>query len=383
MSRYFKKHNIDQSFREMLLLALMLLLLLSMLLSALGCGKDNASTSAVTTAPLSVTISTPKQTTTAIITPAPVTTMTAPVVTTGPVTTPVPVTTTTPVTTTPPPTTTTKPETTLPPATDNDGYKIDMSKYWDAVDPKGDLWDDAYLLLVNAANPVERGAESQYDVLKGRITFGESKDYKYSWRTDLYMNETAMKALSAMFNEAAADGVKYLDITSGYRSYDKQVSLFNNNCNKTFHWLCTEEFCGADWIGKSSTCPLCGAKATATLPITREEIEENVATYSCAPGTSDHQTGLAVDIVQTSLPSRFDSLIQEFGETEAGKWLAENCYRFGFVLRFPEDKQDQTGIIYEPWHFRFVGLTHATAMYDMNLCLEEYVEYLTSVGYFE
>lgn len=380
MSRTILTHDAPRTVRESLLTVLLALILLALLLSVAGCDSFSASTTVGTTgsSTLLTTLSAPIRTTAPSTTP---TTTTVSVTTPTPVTTPV--VTPAPVTTTPAPVTTIpKPETT-PPVTDNDGYKIDMTDYWDAIDPKGDLWNDAYLLLVNAANPIEKGTENGYDVLKGRQTFGESKDYKYRERPDLAMNITAMKALSAMFNEAAANGIKHLDICSGYRSYSTQTSIFNNNCNKTFHWLCMTEGCGADWIGKESNCPLCGVKATEKLPITREEIEENVATYSCAPGTSDHQTGLAVDIVQTSLPSRFDYLIQEFGETEAGKWLAENCTRFGFVLRFPPDKQEITGIIYEPWHFRFVGVTHATAMQDMNLCLEEYVEYLNSVGYFE
>lgn len=373
MNKLLKYDRSARTVRHALLTTLVSLLFVSVLFGITGCDFNSVMSSAST----SETVT--SQTTVS----APMTTVTTTnVTTTAPQTTPAPVTTAPPVVTTAPVTTQPKPETTVPPVTQVGTYKIDISKYWDAINPTGDLWDDAYLLLVNAANPIEKGVENQYDVLKDRITFGESTDYKYRWRTDLAMNTVAMKALSAMFNEAAADGIKNLDICSGYRSYSTQSSTFNNNCNKTFHWLCTADGCGADWIGKESKCSLCGVKATEKLPITREEIEANVATYSCAPGTSDHQTGFAVDIIQTSLPSEYQYLIQEFGETEAGKWLEENCYRFGFVLRFPADKEGQTGIIYEPWHFRYVGLTHATAMHDLNMCLEEYVEYLTATGYF-
>jgi LAS superfamily LD-carboxypeptidase LdcB len=273
--------------------------------------------------------------------------------------------------------TTTAPQTT--PARPEYVYHIDMNKFESAIDPTGDLWDDAYLLLVNVNNPIGKDAESNYEVLKGRTVLSKCTDYKFKHKPSIDLNNTALKALAAMFLEAEAQGITTLDATSAYRSYSYQSTLFNNNCNKTKHWLCE---CGHDWIHKNSKCELCGKTATRTLSVTREEQEASVATYSCAPGTSDHQTGLAVDIVQRSLPDRFDSLIQEFGETEAGKWLAENAHHFGFVLRFPEDKQNITGIIYEPWHFRYVGRTHATAMYEMNLCLEEYVEYLDSIGYF-
>lgn len=364
--------------REWLLLSLLTMITLALLLSAVGCGstenpKESASES-ISSASQPITgggtVTTPVATTT--------------VVRTDPVTTPVPATTTVPVTTEPP-VTTTKPITTepAPPAQNDDDYLIDMTDYWDVIDPTGDLWDDVYLVLLNAAHPVEKDFENNNLLLKDRVKFSSSDDYNYRNDPDIYLNTVAMKALSAMFNEAAADGIKNLDVTSAYRSYSYQQNLFNKNCNKTHHWLCVADNCGVDWIGKDDNCPVCGKRTSEKLPITQEEKEANVATYSCAPGTSDHQSGLAVDIIQTSLPSRFDSLIQEFGETDAGKWLANNCYRFGFVLRFPEDKEEQTGIIYEPWHFRYVGRTHATAMHELNMCLEEYVDYLNSIGYFD
>ena len=89
-----------------------------------------------------------------------------------------------------------------------------------------------------------------------------------------------------------------------------------------------------------------------------------------------NQSTLVFDVIVTTYPSRFNSLIQEFGETEAGIWLAENCYKFGFILRYPEDKTDITGISFEPWHFRYVGVPHSVYMHENNLCLEEYISYL-------
>ena len=65
-----------------------------------------------------------------------------------------------------------------------------------------------------------------------------------------------------------------------------------------------------------------------------------------------------------------------FAQKPEAKWLAENCYRFGFILRYPEDKTEITGITFEPWHFRFVGREYATQMHEKNMCLEEYMEYL-------
>lgn len=330
-------------------------------------------------------------------TDAPVTTVgsTAQTVTAAlPITTEVPITTAEPATSVPmtetaePLTTAQPPVTTRAPETDANpmNFKADLSEYEQYMDPTGERWDDAYLMLVNAEHKLAPDQEKSYPVLGGLTAFKNSEDYEYTYYTysTLRMNENAMKALSAMFIEAEANGLKGLDVTSAYRDYERQSDIFSDNCAKTYHWLCIDEGCLTDWIGKDAKCPLCGKKSTdKSLPITQEEKEANVATYSCAPGTSDHQTGLAVDVVDTTLPSRFNNLIQEYGETESGKWLAENCWKFGFVLRFPPDKEAQTGIIYEPWHFRFVGRTHAEKMHELNMCLEEYTVYLETTGYFD
>lgn len=277
------------------------------------------------------------------------------------------------------------PVTDTPAATVPGGFKADLSAYEQYMDPTGDRWDDAYLMLVNAEHKLAEGQEKSYPTLGAIKQLSECDAYNFRYKPDISLNENAVMALSAMFIEAKANGIDHLDVTSAYRDYAYQNRLFNNNCNKTYHWLCEEEGCTADWIGKSDICPICGTKTTNndSIEITQEEREANVATYSCAPGTSDHQTGLAIDIVQTSLPSEYLYLIQEFGETEAGIWLEENCWKFGFVLRFPPDKEAETGIIYEPWHFRFVGRTHAAQMNELNMCLEEYIEYLESTGYFD
>lgn len=372
MRKSRKKKSAISLLMVILVMALTVLLMAMLLMTILSAGTPGSSTTTAAsnksaTTPEAVLSSDWQTTVGSAVTPTVTDPPATPITTVSPVTTAAPM-------TTPAPVTTTEPST---------GYAIDMSGYMDAVDPQGDLWDDAYLRLVNVANPITKNEEDTIEALKTRPSIAESEDYDYIWRAGIYLNETALKALSAMFNEAKACGIKNLDVTSGYRSYSYQESLFNRNCNRTFHWVCADDSCGEDWIGKDDNCPTCGAATTKTVPITREEQEASVSLSSCAPGTSDHQTGLAVDIVQTSLPYKYSLLIQEFGETDAGKWLAENCYRFGFVLRFPEGKEDITGIIYEPWHFRYVGRTHALKMQELDLCLEEYVEYLNSIGYFE
>ena len=87
------------------------------------------------------------------------------------------------------------------------------------------------------------------------------------------------------------------------------------------------------------------------------------------PGTSEHQLGLAVDIVDMG----YQQLDIEQENTPVQRWLIENSWKYGFVLRYPTEKSEITGIIYEPWHYRYVGKAAAKEMYRKNLCLEEYL----------
>ena len=319
----------------------------------------------------------------------PITDITTPEATTEPVTA------VTTVITTPEVTTKTKTETTTakttkkttePPkkvvTTNEAGYAVDLSEYEKYINPTGDDWSDDYLVIMNAQKPMPADFESskEYEKLNKRVTVGTVKSFKkYPY---LIFNEVALKAFTALTLEAHEYGIDNLDFTSAYRDYSTQETIFNRNVSNTRKYVC--QSCGYVHISKYSysKCSQCGGKVVK-VDITRDEAAAQVATYSCAPGTSEHQTGLSADIIQTSLPSAYNSLIQEFGKTDAGIWLEENCYRFGFVLRFPKDKEDITGIIYEPWHFRFVGRDHATKMHELNMCLEEYIDYLEQTGYFK
>lgn len=88
------------------------------------------------------------------------------------------------------------------------------------------------------------------------------------------------------------------------------------------------------------------------------------------PGTSEHQLGLAVDIVDVS----YQLLDTNQENTDVQKWLLENSWRYGFILRYPTDKTDITGIVYEPWHYRYVGKEYAKEIYEKGVCLEQYLE---------
>ena len=103
----------------------------------------------------------------------------------------------------------------------------------------------------------------------------------------------------------------------------------------------------------------------------REEAEELVAASILRPGSSEHHIGLAVDFNYTKT---------NFENTAAFKWLEENAHKYGFILRYPKDKQSITKIIYEPWHFRYVGKEHAEIIKSKGFCLEEYIDYLINQG---
>jgi len=141
---------------------------------------------------------------------------------------------------------------------------------------------------------------------------------------------------------AGASSTSNAYVTSAYRDYNYQVSTFEY------------------YVKKHMTME----------GLTREAAEAKVQTYSARPGTSEHQTGLCVDIMTTQMTE----LDESFENTTAFAWLSRNAHRYGFIIRFPESKEDITGYKYEPWHYRFVGIEAAIEMYNSGLCLEEYLK---------
>ncbi len=142
-----------------------------------------------------------------------------------------------------------------------------------------------------------------------------------------------------MFADAKADGVRF-KLVDAYRSYDRQKELFEEK-----------------------------VKSYLDKGYSREDAEAEAATITARPNTSEHQTGLALDIVTPSYTKRDKG----FAETDAFKWLAANAQDYGFTLRYKKDKQDITGVIYEPWHWRFVGVEAAKAMKKSGETFEEYL----------
>ena len=145
--------------------------------------------------------------------------------------------------------------------------------------------------------------------------------------------------LEMMLEAAKREGLSPI-ICSSYRTLEKQKSLFENK------------------IGKYLSNGLSDQEAAV-----------EAAKWVAIPGTSEHQTGLAVDIVAKS----YQILDKEQENTPEQKWLMENSYKYGFILRYPENKSDLTGINYEPWHYRYVGKEAAKEIYENGICLEEYL----------
>lgn len=210
-------------------------------------------------------------------------------------------------------------------------FVADLSSYEQYMCPED---TDAFLILVNRQSTID-GSYVPENLVP--IT-----NVRQDGRSET-MVETAEKALQALFIEMRAAGYTDVTVTSGYRSYSKQEYLYGVYTNNEM-----------------------------AAGISREEAQKIVDTYSARPGTSEHQTGLCCDMHNLSSAS------QKFANEEAYTWLINNCYKFGFVLRFPEGKEDITGYSFEPWHYRFVGRYHASEMHRLGMCLEEYVDYLKS-----
>ncbi len=234
-------------------------------------------------------------------------------------------------------------DTTTPPETDpiedeipEVTFKADLSDYEIYMDPAD---RDAYLVLVNSENLLSEDDDPTdlVDVVNTR------DDGRNTQQLRLY----AAKALEALFIELYENGYTEkgpggypVTVMSAYRSYSYQKKLFNSYVEREMN------------DDKS---------------LTRAEAEKITETYSARPGTSEHQTGLCIDMHNLS------SAKKAFANEEEYEWLVENSWKFGFILRFPDGKTDITGITYEPWHYRYVGRYHAYKIMSEGLCLEEYI----------
>lgn len=172
------------------------------------------------------------------------------------------------------------------------------------------------ILLVNANNPLPRNYET-----KALINLYEQKNshFKLS-KTSIEINQEVYTAMGKMFSDANKDGLYGFIISSGYRSNAEQHEIY-----------------------KSSTRGL-----------------------AAKPGQSEHETGLAFDVITMIGQDDFVNTLQY-------KWLVENCGNYGFILRYPEGKESITGLPFESWHYRYVGLPHSKTIMEEGITLEEYL----------
>ena len=152
--------------------------------------------------------------------------------------------------------------------------------------------------------------------------------------SNIKMRKEAALALEEMFRAAKEEKGYTLVAVSGYRSYGQQASIFERKVNNV------------------------GKKAALLLV--------------APPGASEHQLGLAMDVGS----KKNTSLTESFARTAEGKWVAENCHRFGYIIRYKEEWTDITGYSYEPWHIRYVGKEHAERIYQLDIPFEYYIAQL-------
>ena len=184
--------------------------------------------------------------------------------------------------------------------------------------------DDWQLVLVNKNHPIAEDYTFTLGTIKGTMQ----------------CDERIIPDLFAMIEAAYNDGVN-LVICSPYRNDSRQQMLFERKVNKYT----------AQGMSYMESYKLAAQAVTI-------------------PGSSEHQIGLALDIITDN----YSALNAGFGDTPAGVWLADHSYEFGFVIRYPEGKEDITGIEYEPWHLRYVGKNAAKVLYDESITLEEFWE---------
>ena len=186
--------------------------------------------------------------------------------------------------------------------------------------------DDWRTILVSAKYPLAEEMEME------RETVG--------WPVDARIAQPLKDFLAA----AKADGYT-LQVISGYRTFARSAVLLENEVQAQMKYN-----------GYS-----------------REKAEQVAATRVAPPGTSEHNTGLAVDILSGDYYNHHSQIEESFEYDAEAAWMKAHCAEYGFILRYPKDKQDVTGIIFEPWHFRYVGVEIATYIMQNGLTLEEYL----------
>ncbi|MGN8644701.1 M15 family metallopeptidase [Gracilibacillus sp. HCP3S3_G5_1] len=183
---------------------------------------------------------------------------------------------------------------------------------------------ESITLVVNKQRKLPDGFEPN-DLVEANVPY-----YADEGDPKRLIRKVAADALEELFAAAEEDGLELVAV-SGYRSFDRQKEIYENN--------------------------------VATNG------QEHADKFSAKPGTSEHQTGLAMDVASAELVAVLE---QSFIETDEGQWLENNAHKHGFIIRYPEGKEEITGYSYEPWHLRYVGKDIAEEIYEAQLTLEEY-----------
>lgn len=186
------------------------------------------------------------------------------------------------------------------------------------------------MFLVNNENPLPDNYDSMI----------KTKLVHTSWR-EYYMDDRMADYMINMIAAAAKDGIN-LEVVSAYRTIEYQQQNFDNSVQQRMD-----------------------------NGMTYDEAYADTAKEVAFPGKSEHNAGLSADIMSDEYTSMDDD---GFKNTKAYEWLSQHAAEYGFILRYPEGKESETGIIYEPWHYRFVGIYYANEIKNSGLCLEEYFE---------
>jgi zinc D-Ala-D-Ala carboxypeptidase len=198
---------------------------------------------------------------------------------------------------------------------DNEG----ISKNTQSITIKKEQIYQGKLLLINSKYPIHKeGIKSD---IVNLAKYNELINGYGLKDANIFLSKEMAEKFSEMVKDAEKEGVSHYMINSGYRNFDEQ--------NRLYH--------------------------------------EMGASYALPAGYSEHNSGLSLDV---------GSSLSKMEHAPEGKWLENNAWKYGFILRYPKDKTKVTGIQYEPWHIRYVGLPHSVIMKEKNFALEEYLEYL-------
>ncbi len=188
--------------------------------------------------------------------------------------------------------------------------------------------DGSVLILVNPWNYIPEDYVPELEKVQGK------------YNMDIKAAESARNLVAA-----AKEAGFNMQLCSAYRTVEKSAQLYKNKVN--------------EYIGYGYS---------------EADAKVEAARWVAPPGTSEHHTGLAMDLVSSDYWNYYSDLEHDYEKFDSFKWMYEHCAEFGFILRYPKDKQDITGITYEPWHYRYVGIEAATYIMENGLCLEEYLE---------